>query len=1189
MKAPARWWLAGSLVALGAGAGVAVAATPAAVTAANQRAWLLQQLRMGQATGRFDLAGNALQRLRLLGPEDADTQLAAFELALDQQQWTAAEAALAHLRKTAAGTPQRARAETLWRVLRGDQQGELQRARMLALGGQLQPALQIYRKLFHDDPPGLPLGVEYWRLVGATAGGQALALRKLQALDQRYPDNAPLLQAWAQRLFAAGKNDQALAVLHRLGRNPGARSLAADAAWDHLSAQPATAQSVRELQTFLARYPDSAHADEARKRLAAQTARMDDPAWRAGLQAQALLDAGHDAQAETAFRAALARYPQDADLLGGLGIALMRQGQREQAVTWFQRAQQAMPEASRSTRWRDLQTSTRYWLSLAQASAALQSGDVAKAQALYGQAHRQQPDEPNAMLGLADVAAAQADVDAEQQWLQAARRTAPDNDEVLRRLIALHAQRGPQALAAFLAELPPDVRAAHKVDVKRIEVAQWRTELAAAQARGDTAAAIELGSRLHAALPGDPWIAYALANQLRTAHRDAAADTVIHAMAAQATDQPSARYAEALYLSGTQRAPVALAALAQVPKASWSADMHALDTRLRTAQVEQRAWELHAQGRERDAIALLERQAPNATFLLMLADWARQRGEPAVARRDYAKVLQQAPGNVDAELGDVAAQIDMGERAAARARMRGPLAALQPADDGQRRQLAAIWAALGDEARARGILEPMLAAATAPDAEGWRDLARLLRRTQPRQALDAYARAMADAGLLTKAQADPRDDVAMTRASRENPSDDWLARSVRSDVDTFYQTTNPTLSLMQDGARRSDGTPGVSKLQRDVRIADLRFAVAGGDAWVRVEQTHLDAGRFALDADGAYQADFGSCDLPLVLADGTRVSAPACRAGVRQSVTGNAGLAAGWATPDARWRFDLGHSPGGYAVGNWLGGVSWSGDWRLLNLGATLSRRPLSNSLLSEAGAIDPRSGLHWGGVVATGPTLSVGYDQGGRNGVWSTWTWQRLTGLHVLGNTRTRVMAGWYHKLVLRPDMRVDVGVTGMLWHYAHDLGGYALGQGGYYSPQHYASLSVPASFAWRDGQWSVLADASLSVSRASTTAISRYPLPRAVAQVLAGLPAPYAGAALDTAGLGSQAGTSHGTGYRVHAAVERRLTDHLVLGADGTLQRSQDFSPNTFRLYLRYTFHPWQGNLPLPVAPLEPYAEQR
>jgi len=77
--------------------------------------------------------------------------------------------------------------------------------------------LLIYRRLFNDDPPGLQLGLEYWRLRGTQASGRDAAIRELTALDRSYPGNTTLLQTLSQLLFAAGRDADALAALQRAG------------------------------------------------------------------------------------------------------------------------------------------------------------------------------------------------------------------------------------------------------------------------------------------------------------------------------------------------------------------------------------------------------------------------------------------------------------------------------------------------------------------------------------------------------------------------------------------------------------------------------------------------------------------------------------------------------------------------------------------------------------------------------------------------------------------------------------------------------------------------------------------------------------------------------------------------------------------------------------------------------------
>ncbi|MNZ98237.1 Cellulose synthase operon protein C precursor [compost metagenome] len=189
--------------------------------------------------------------------------------------------------------------------------------------------------------------------------------------------------------------------------------------------------------------------------------------------------------------------------------------------------------------------------------------------------------------------------------------------------------------------------------------------------------------------------------------------------------------------------------------------------------------------------------------------------------------------------------------------------------------------------------------------------------------------------------------------------------------------------------------------------------------------------------------------------------------------------------------------------------------------------------------------------------------------------------------NERTTVMAGYYYKLINRADERMRIGLTGIYWSYDKDLGDYSLGQGGYYSPQRYYSLGIPVSYAWRNGDWSVLLEGSVSWSHSRSDDSERYPLHSLIAGPLAEINAQSDPATFGTQNFIQDGSTSNDIGYRAHALLERRLTDHLVLGGGFTLQRSEDYAPHHVLLYLRYTFEPWQGNLALVPSPLIPYGD--
>ncbi|MDT4855417.1 Cellulose synthase operon protein C [compost metagenome] len=275
----------------------------------------------------------------------------------------------------------------------------------------------------------------------------------------------------------------------------------------------------------------------------------------------------------------------------------------------------------------------------------------------------------------------------------------------------------------------------------------------------------------------------------------------------------------------------------------------------------------------------------------------------------------------------------------------------------------------------------------------------------------------------------------------------------------------------------------------------------------------------------------------------------------------------------------------GFEEQNLLGGVTLDGKSHGIGWSLTGSRRPMNNSLLSYAGAEDPRTGVSWGGVTATGLTLGLSRDQGLEDGIWASLGYHWLNGKNVEDNQRWRVMGGYYYRLVQRVDEELRVGANAMAWHYDRNLGGYTLGQGGYYSPQRYLSFGVPVNYAWRNADWSVYLEGSVSYSWARSDAERAFPVSSVNDDILAQYD-PLLSSNIDELRGDDD---NHGPGYLAQALVERRLDDHWVLGGGFTLQRSEDFAPNRLLLYLRYNFDVWQGNLPLPVNPLRPYAEFR
>ncbi|WP_258909878.1 cellulose synthase complex outer membrane protein BcsC [Pseudomonas putida] len=1149
--------------------------------AGEQRQWLLDQVRRGEALHRDDLVRDALGRLQLLEPRNPDVLLAALGLALREKNITEAEQLSARINALAPGSLQARQAARLLALQQPETARRLQQARLLAVTGRNQEALAVYEQLFAGEPPSLELALDYWRVRGNLPGQRPEAIRQLQHLDQQYPGSAGLRQTLAGWLFAEKRDREALALLDQLARDPGARDAAAQREFEYLSGQAVSSASAAGWQAFLQRYPASPLLAQASANLQQQRTLLADPSWQAGQRGKHLLDKGRNAEAEAQLRRALRKYPEDASLHGALGYALMRQGRYENANAAFRAASAKEQDTYWISQWKDLESSSQYWAQLDKAERALQAKDLRGARALYLQARQQRPKDEYALLGLADVSLAEGDAAAAERQFLHVRRMAPDNESAVRGLMRVYQAQSPAKAQAYLDSLPPRQQVQFASLRRSLELSRLRQQGEQALQREDWAAASQVLAQATALAPDEPWLVYQLAISLRHQGRTAEADAAFARLVQHQPRDPATRYAHGLFLESSDRDALALDSLGAVPQATWNADMQALQQRIQRRLTLASAQQLQAQGRVTEATAMLEaslaRGEGGPDDLILLADWAAARGEPDKARGYYQRVLAIQPGRPDARLGVIESAVAEGNLAKARHMMTVQVPQLAADDSNAQRRLAAVWVALGDHDQAAALLDRIASQQPRPDPLLRRDAARLVAQHEPQRALDLYAAAMADAQLLDRAAASPRDDRALTLASREQDADDWLARSLRSDVDALYRQSNTHVTLMHDyGWRQDDGTPGTSELSTQSTLLHVDTPWQDGTAFARVERIGMDAGSFEQNDQGRYTPDFGSCQFVGQTADGK--SLPACTGG-SQTADGSV-LALGW--QGSRWAFDLGTTQG-YSINNWLGGATLNGDLGQVGWSLTASRRPMSNSLLSFAGARDRPTGVRWGGVTANGGTLGLSWDQGGDNGVWASLGHHWLYGENVAENQRTRAMAGYYHRVVERADERVRVGLTLMHWRHDKDLGGYSLGQGGYYSPQRYTSVGVPVSYAWRNYDWSLLLEGSVSWSQAHSGSSRLYPDAHINHKVLAQYDVDSNIDAM------SEASDSSGLGYRLRGLFERRLSDRWVLGGGFDWQHSDDYAPSHGMVYLRYLFEPWRGNLALPVTPLEPYSEWR
>ncbi|HEH9417338.1 TPA: cellulose biosynthesis protein BcsC [Aeromonas sobria] len=1126
-----------------------------AYSAVEPVSWLLEQVRVGEATHNEALISNSLYSLSLVEPHHPDLLAARARQALRLGKPGDARQALAQLANVAPDSSQYRQVMAALALDAPALRQQLQQARVLASAGRLQDAQGEYRKLFGaGGPPTLDLAVEYALLEARIPATRKAAIATLRDLEARYPGHAALRVGLVSNLLQDGRQQEATALLKRMALHPGSRDAAASLWLDAIREMPVGTASMDALRQFIVTFGADSGVDEALALLDTQEQQWASPAFRQRQQVLARSQTGKASIGE--IKAALAANPDVQALRGALAEAYSRGNRRAEAVAQLEQLLR-QPDVAGRAKWESLLATNRYWLLLERADKAADTRQWDEAVSLYQQATRLEPQEAEGWLGLGDTELArQQDKEAERAYRKVL-SFAPGNERALGRLFDLYVKQDPAKALALVKESHSPRLQAHAARLKAKQLEEEADMLALAGKWPQAVARRQEALRLQ---PDDVWLAYRLAGDLTHVDGAAAGEQLLRQRLAATPRDLSLRYATALFLSGQGNLAQARTLLAAEPAARWTEDMRELDRRLARRELVARATQLREQGDEAAAERLLQPLLPDVDIALLLAQWATLRGEMTQADHLYQGVLAGHPQHPDARLGMAELALARGDRQSVRRWLPIWPDSVPSADNvNLYRQVANLNQQLGESALAQEIFATYtpLVAGLPPSRESalfWRDAARQRFASGDNEGALALDRKALLAGGVTSRE-DVSDEVLSEQASSQR-DEGWLVSSLRSDLARHYRQDQTTFSFDSD-YWGSSGTPGVSNLSALTQMLQLDTPLVGGTFFSRLELIEMDAGSLP---DAPYQERFGSC-------------AEVNCSGMEQQRQRGTTVAAGW--HDERWSFDLGTTPLGFEVVDWVGGASVTGDWKRVGWSATLSRRPINSSLLSYAGVSDPGSGVSWGGVRANGIRLDLSRDHGGNTGFWGSAQQHLLTGKNVPDNWRTRLMGGSYYKLVNEEQRRVSVGLSSMWWHYQQDLGGYTLGQGGYYSPQRYLSLSLPLSYRQRTQDWSWALGGSISWSQAKTDDSRRYPLPGLLPDGLPDQDATVAG------------GSSRGMGYTVNALVEHRLTDHWRIGGRIDIQQADDYAPSHATLFLRYTFKPWRGDLDMPPLPLTPYGE--
>ena len=223
-----------------------------------------------------------------------------------------------------------------------------------------------------------------------------------------------------------------------------------------------------------------------------------------------------------------------------------------------------------------------------------------------------------------------------------------------------------------------------------------------------------------------------------------------------------------------------------------------------------------------------------------------------------------------------------------------------------------------------------------------------------------------------------------------------------------------------------------------------------------------------------------------------------------------------------------------------------SGNW-----GLALFGKSNTESILSYTGIQDPYNGGTWGRVIESGITASGYQDLGSNWGFTGEGTLGVLTGEQVKTNEHAELSAG------VGKDLRLDgfqyfvVGPSFYGEHFEHNLSGFTVGQGGYFSPDYLAQGTLGVNFLTLEGQpFIVRARFGAGMQDNQQDASPLFPL----------------------APDGRTTPATNQASFVASAEVEGvvRLSDHWQFGGAVSYDRSADYTESTEMIFFRFEFKP-------------------
>jgi len=912
---------------------------------------------------------------------------------------------------------------------------------------------------------------------------------------------------------------------------------------------------------------------------------------------------GQFERAETTYRRALGLDAGNADGLTGLVGVLAQSGKLLEA----QRLLDNLSDAQRQNLG-DM-ARLRAAIAVGQAKDAERRGDLPGARKALEDAVRDDPRNPWTRSDLAELYLKTDAANKARQTMDELVLANPDQADALY-AGALFASRQQQWQKAgqLLARIPASQRSAAMRNLaEEIEMRQLAVEASALARQGKRSQALTLLQRAEGGVSGGPELYAALAGAyIDIGYTDRAVGLLRNAIAQSAKPSPALRiaYGSALLKAGddlqvsqilreTRGLPLSvteqhsyddllfLYTVRQADLLREKGDLvaaydtlaPALAQRPEDAQAVSSLARMYLDNRNPQKAVdlyepLLATQGDNAEVQMAAALAYQQNGQGGKAEQAIQRGLQLAPENPDVLTSAAAWYKGRGKLARAQELYAQALALQPPKEtyvDNPFGQAIAANPFVGQPGQRKASRLNELALSEIPEP------ARLQSRTRAAASRDSEP--FDEPVLLASLDDEPgqrRSAVSVDEPQRAVVNPD-PRMAIETELDSVRESRSPQI---KQGVtlRSNNGESGLSRMTDIETPLEISFPIYDDRLAVRVTPVWLNAG--GLDWNDSGYDRFGGFTADLPIAEDTRVG--------KQKDSG-VGLAVAYEMPSLGLKTDLGTSPIGFRESNAVGGISLDRPFvenSNFRYNLNLSRRAVTDSLVSFAGARDARTGNEWGGVTANGLRGQVSYDNQ-RFGAYAYAGWAKLMGNNVDDNERAELGSGIYWYLLNHQDARLTGGLSLSASSYADNQAFYTYGHGGYFSPQHFFSIGLPFAWAQRGPNWSYQVQSSVGLQHIEQDSAPFY-RDNAAQTALENYVA--SGNVLNTR---YEAQSKTGIGYSLGASGEFRLGDGFFLGGALGVDNARDYRQFSGGLYLRYLFDDAGGAMPLPASPYRsPYS---